>query len=215
MIYFKKGNKFFMKYIKKPLQTDKKLREKLLSNGWKQIKEPSNMSLAILLSIPFMIINGMISIIISYNLYLPVKDFFNSMNGISINFNINFKILPYVLVILLFMTIHEFIHASFIPNFLHSEKIYWGINGCFGFVCTTEKIKKGRYIIISLMPFVLLSIVLPFILSMFGYLNWFVLLLCLINAMGSCVDMLNICIVATQVPNSSYIINNGFETYYF
>ena len=35
-----------------------------------------------------------------------------------------------------------------------------------------------------------------------------------INAMGSCVDCLNICLVAIQVPKGSYIVNNGFETYF-
>ncbi len=38
--------------------------------------------------------------------------------------------------------------------------------------------------------------------------------LCLINAAGSCVDCLNMCLIAVQVPNGSYIMNNGPETYF-
>ncbi|MGV8906228.1 MAG: DUF3267 domain-containing protein, partial [Acetobacterium sp.] len=109
---------------------------------------------------------------------------------------------------------HEFLHACFIPNVLKSDKIYWGINGFFGFVFTTEKIKKGRFLIISIMPFILLSVILPLILNILGLLNGYIILLCLINAMGSSVDCLNMCLIAIQVPNGSHIMNNGFETYF-
>ncbi len=95
-----------------------------------------------------------------------------------------------------------------------SIKTYWGINGVFGFVFTTEKLKKVRFIKISLMPYLLLSVILPFILYTFGVLNGYTVFLCLINAMGSCVDFLNICLITFQVPKGAYIINNGFETFY-
>ena len=64
------------------------------------------------------------------------------------------------------------------------------------------------------MPFILLSVLLPFILNSLGWLNGYTVFLCLINAMGSCVDILNMCLVMIQVPKSSYIVNNGFETYF-
>jgi hypothetical protein len=113
-----------------------------------------------------------------------------------------------------FNVIHEFLHACFIPNVLKSDKTYWGYNGFIGFVYTTEKIKKGRYLIISIMPFILLSVLLPFILNILGWLNGYTIFLCLINAVGSCVDCLNICLVAIQVPKGSYIVSNGLETYF-
>lgn len=203
-----------MKYIKKIPPTDIDLSNMLISTGWKKIKEPSNLSLAILASIPFMIINGIIFMGIVYYIYPPLKDFINSNSGFNITFNINISMLLYVVITLLFMTIHEFIHACFIPNFSKSDKTYWGINSFVGFVCTTEKIRKGRYILISIMPFILLSIIFPIVLSILGLLNKFILFLCLLNAMGSCVDCLNIWIILSQVPNGSYIVNNGFETYY-
>ena len=51
-------------------------------------------------------------------------------------------------------------------------------------------------------------------LRIFGLLNGFVCLLCLINAGGSCVDLLNIILIAIQVPKDSYIVNSGVETYF-
>jgi len=110
--------------------------------------------------------------------------------------------------------IHEFVHACFVPDAFRSDKTYWGIRFFYGFVHTTEKIKKSRFIIISLMPFILLSVVLPFILNAFGWLNACTITLCLINAIGSSVDCLNACLVAVQVPRGSYVVNNGYDTFF-
>lgn len=203
-----------MKYIRKLPSTDNNLSKVLISNGWKKIKEPSNLNLAILYSIPFMFINSIIFMGIALYIYPSLKEYLNSIDNFNITLSINLTIIPYILTMLLFISLHEFLHACFIPNFLKSDKIYWGINGMFAFVYTTEEIKKERYILISIMPFILLSIVLPILLSIFKLLNGFTLFLCFFNAMGSSVDILYIIIILTQVPNGSYIINNGFETYY-
>lgn len=178
------------------------------------MKEPSDLGIAILLSVPFMFINAAISITIAFYLYPPLKELLNNKQGFSISFTVNLSTLIYVVIILLFMALHEVIHACFIPNALKSDKIYWGINMFYGFVFTTEKIKKDRFLIISIMPFILLSLILPFILNILGWLNSYTILLWLINAGGSCVDCLNICLVVIQVPKDSYIVNNGFETYF-
>lgn len=203
-----------MIYVKKMPNTDKELSDKLISKGWKQLKEPSSLGKTILFSIPFMYINGTISIFIASYLYLPMKELLSNGLGFSFSLTIGLRTLIYVAIIFVFMGVHEFIHACFIPNVLKSEKTFWGINGIYGFITTTEKIKKSRFLIISIMPFILLSVVLPFIFNFFGWLNGYTIFLCLINAMGSCVDCLNIVLIATQVPNGSYIINNGFETYF-
>lgn len=203
-----------MRYTRKIPSFDKELSNKLISEGWKKLKEPSNLVMAVLLSAPFMFINGIIFMVIVFYLYPPFKEFLND-EKLSLSFTVSFfQIIIYVVGIFIFTLIHEFLHACFIPNVLKSDKTYWGINVFVGFVYTTEKIKKSRFLIISIIPFMLLSVILPFILNIFGWLNGFTIFLCFINAMGSCVDFLNICIVAFQVPGGSYIVNNGFETYF-
>ena len=202
-----------MRYIKKIPLADKVLGNELISEGWTKLKEPSNLIISTLISVPFMFINGVIFMIIAFYLYPPLKELLSSESP-SFSIRVNLFTLIYVAIIFVFMTVHEFLHACFIPNGLKSDKIYWGINGFFGFVFTTEKIKKGRFLIISIMPFILLSVILPFILNILGLLNGYTILLCLVNAMGSCVDCLNMCLVAIQVPNGSHIVNNGFETYF-
>jgi len=202
-----------MRYAKKIPPTDKNLSEQLLSSGWKKLNEPSNLIIATLLSLPFIFINGIIEIFILYNLYQPFQLLIKNQI-LSFEFNINLWTLLYVLGIMIFMIIHELLHACFIPNVLSSDKTYWGINGIYGFVFTQEKIIKGRFLLISIMPFFLLSIILPFVLKTLGILNSYTVLLCLINATGSCVDILNICLVMRQVPSGANITNNGFETYF-
>lgn len=186
----------------------------LISEGWTKLREPSNLIISILLSVPFMYINAVIYMAIASYLYPPLKELLNGEQAPSLSITVNLFSLIYVAIIFVFMAAHEFFHARFIPNGLKSDKTYWGINGFFGFVFTTEKIKKGRFLIISIMPFILLSIILPFILNILGLLNGYSILLCLMNAMGSCVDCLNMCLVAIKVPNGSHIMNNGFETYF-
>ena len=203
-----------MRYVKKIPSTNEELSNKLILEGWTKLKEPSNLGIATLLSAPFIFINGAISMVILLYLYPPLKEFLNSQQGFSLSFEVNLFTLIYFVSIFVFMAIHEFFHACFIPNILKSDRIYWGINALYGFVYTTEEIRKGRFIIISIMPFILLSVILPLILNVLGWLNGYTILLCLINAMGSCVDCLNICLVLIQVPNSSYIVNNGVETYF-
>lgn len=202
-----------MKYIRKIPSTDKELSEKLLLDGWKKLKEPSNLAMAILSSVPFMIINSIISIGIALYLYAPLRKILNiDTFNIIIRFDINTLI--YIVIFLIFMGIHEFIHAICIPNALKSQKVFWGINGIAAFVYTTEIIKKGRYLIITIIPFLVLSIVLPFLLKEIGLLNYFTIFLCFVNAIGSSVDLLNFTLILFQVPRNSYIISNGFETFF-
>lgn len=203
-----------MKFTNKLPSTDKDLSERLIKDGWTKLKEPSNLIMATILSLPFMLINLFVYLALMFIIYPPFKEFLLNQNA---SFSFTIKLLPIIILIVgcfIIMTVHELIHAIFIPGVLNSNKTFWGITGLYGFVFTTEKLKKGRFILISIMPFILLSIVLPIILSLFGWLNNYIVILCLLNAGGASVDFLNVFIVLTQVSNHSFIINNGFETYH-
>lgn len=202
-----------MKYVIKPPGTNKKLSVQLLSNGWQKLQEPRNLATASLLSLPLAFLFGGVILWLAY-LLKPGLFYFVSSESLEISLNINFKLLLFVAAIFVYMLLHELTHAVFIPSFAKSEKTFWGINGLFGFVYTTEPIKKGRFLIISVMPFILLSLAPLYLLNIFSLLNWYTLGLCVINAAGSCVDFLNIFLVAFQVKNGHTIINNGFETFY-
>jgi hypothetical protein len=101
-----------MNYIKKLPSADKELSNKFLSEGWKKLNEPSNLGMAILLSVPFMFINGVISMAIAYYLYPPLKEHINSGTfSLTINF---LTLLILITIMAVFNVIHEFLHACFI-----------------------------------------------------------------------------------------------------
>lgn len=202
-----------MKYAKKIPSTDKSLSKQMMDSGWKKIKEPKNICSTVLLSMPIAFLLGGISLEVCYLLNPALFDFITA-DSFEVVVNIDIKTLLYIVMLCVFMVIHELIHAVWIPNFAKSDKTYFGINGLFGFVFTREPLKKSRFILISIMPFITLSVILPMVLNLFQLLNGYTMFLCLLNAMGSCVDFFNTILVGFQVPNGSTIVNNGFETYY-
>jgi hypothetical protein len=201
-----------LKIVKNIPSTDKALSEKLASDGWQKIKEPKNLFTTILVSIPFMLIAGIISGLIIRQYFNPFKEFFNG--PFSLSFSLDLKTLGYAGTVLALTLTHELIHAAFIPNVIKSKKTCLGIKGFGGFVSTTEIIPMGRFVIISIAPYLLLSIVLPVVLGYYSLINVFWAFLIILNAMGSSVDFLNAALILFQTPRRSYIVNNGIETYY-
>ena len=202
-----------MRYIKKlPLEDEEKTK-RLLSSGWNKLKEPRNISTAILCSLPISFILIVVNGIWFYYFSTVLRDFIH-LDNFRIVFQINIKTMIFIIVILLFLFLHEMIHALFIPNIFHSTCTYWGLNGLFGFIYTEEIINKKRYLVISIMPLLILSFLLLAVLSFLGISNWFIIFLGILNAGGSCVDILNMILITTQVPSKGKIISNGFSTYY-
>lgn len=201
-----------MKFVKKIPSTDRELSAFLLSDGWKKIKEPSNLFFTILCSIPLMAVNSVVT-------YFFIKPFYDPITTIIQNQSISFEINAFVMLAGLasffsLLVIHEFLHALFIPHFIKSDKTYWGLSINGGFVYTTQKLTKANFIVISIAPFILISFVFPSIFGLLGLMNGFIFFLVIFNALASSVDILNLILILFQVPRNSLIINNGFETYY-
>jgi len=201
-----------MKYAKKIPEPDPELREALLAEGWKKIREPHNLFFAFIFAIPFMIINAsicyLILLLVNPTYAHMVYDFLYSG---SWHFTIRFD---YIIYVYFFVVAHELIHLVFIPNFYRSEKTYIGIKPWGGFVFSTEKFSKGRFLLITIAPFVVFSILALIVLGLIDLLSGFLLFLIFLNAFSSSVDILNATLIAFQVPNGSTIVNNGFETYF-
>ncbi|CEP79960.1 hypothetical protein QJR30_05525 [Paraclostridium sordellii] len=126
-----------MKYTKYLPKTDKNLSNQLLTDGWKKIKEPSNLTLATLISIPFMILCSIIFLGLMFYINPDYKNFFKFSDCISFTIQINLKTLLFLVGIYLFTLLHELIHAVFIPNALKSDKVYFGVRLLYGFVYTS------------------------------------------------------------------------------
>jgi len=158
-----------------------------------------------------MILNTLLSIAV-LNMFSPfsLADLgINSLQTITLNIN-----LQDVACLIGLVFIHELIHLVFIPDFLISDKTFLGITYFGGFVYSEEAISKSRYILITLAPFILLSIILPGILGALDLLNPLARVLILLNAMSSGVDILTLVLVLIQVPADVYFTSNGIRTYW-
>lgn len=201
-----------MKFARRIPQGDKKISEELLEDGWKRLKEPKNLESCMLASVPIMIIGGFISNFIVTRFYNPIGKILQER---AFSFTINFlDIIYFIAAMFVVVIIHELLHAIFIPNFAESDKTFFGITLFGAFVYTTEKIEKSRFIIISVMPFMMISIVFPIILGAFNGFNGIIMFLVILNAAASSVDILNLFLILFQVPKEGYIVSNGFETYF-
>ena len=202
-----------MKHIKSIPQENAEVTKELTQNQWKLLKEPSSLSITIAVSMPISIILMFLTVFY-FKLLFPESMNFLNADGLSIEFSINLKFILYVVGILFYTFLHEMIHALAIPNVIHSDKTFWGLNGCFGFVYSEETIKKGRFILISIMPLLVLTFVVPLVCRVLHFYHWYLLLLCVINAGGACVDIFNVILIAKQVPAKGMIVSNGMRTLY-
>lgn len=179
----------------------------LISDGWVPLKEPDNIVMALLASVPLMIVNVIASGIIIL-LFTPAL-----LTGLGPTISISIGIFP-ILGLLLLMVAHEFVHLTFIPDFLRSDKTYAGITYVGAFAVTEEVLTKRRHMLISIMPFVIISLLMPLMLGAIGMLGPLVISLVLLNSLSSSVDILSMLLVAFQVPADSWLISNGMKTYW-
>lgn len=199
-----------MKIVRKLPNSHPDVDLKLIRDNWRPLKEPNSLLSAIIFSIPLMIIGTLITIgIIFIFSTISLKEIGITSDGIVISIN-----LTIILWIFLLLVLHEFIHLILVPNFVKSKKTYVGITFYGGFVFSEEEISKTRFIIITVAPYIIISIVLPLLLGVFGLLTTTLKLLILLNSMASSVDLLTLFLVISQVPKNATLISNGPKTYW-
>ncbi|RSD29081.1 DUF3267 domain-containing protein [Mesobacillus subterraneus] len=183
---------------------------KLTHNGWTQIQEPETSSKAILLSIPFMLAASIFSLlIISLFSDITLKDFGISKDSLIITINLG-VIVSFILLVI----VHELLHLIFIPGFARSKKTTVGLTIWGGFVATEEELSRKRYLLVTLAPFVILTVIVPMLLGVFGLMTTTFKWLIFLNAIGSSVDLLIAAMILKQVPRGAILIQNGQRTYW-
>ncbi|RPI36468.1 MAG: DUF3267 domain-containing protein [Methanoregulaceae archaeon] len=190
---------------------DKQKQQELITGQWVKLKEPRSSLTAILESIPFMVLNATITLLIA-GMFVPVSFGYFGIAGSSFSYQIDLPVL--VFGALGILVAHELIHLLCIPDFIHSETTSLGITYGGGFVYTEEQLTRTRYLIISFAPFIALSIILPFILGMLNLLSPVIIVFLLLNSLGSSVDFLIALHVLLQVPSRAYLIANGKDSYW-
>ncbi|WP_440945799.1 DUF3267 domain-containing protein [Methanosarcina sp. T3] len=182
----------------------------LIASNWIQLREPQNIVSIGLLVVPIMGLSALATIKI-FNIFtaFSLADFGLTAQGISAT--INLKGLAGLMGLLLG---HEFLHLIFIPNVIRSDKTYFGVTYSGGYVYSEESLPKLRYVLITVAPFLTISAALPLILGLLGRLTPLAEILILLNSMGSCMDLMNLGFILSQVPAAADITCNGTETYW-
>ena len=182
----------------------------LLEAGWKRLKEPKSFSGQIALSIPFMVINFIISQFI-VGIFASNKTFSFSFSSF-IDLFVGISIFLLIQIILMFS--HELLHLVFVPNFTKSDKTHVGYTWFCAYVYSEEVLSKGRACLIYIAPFILLSIIFNFLLGLLGLYSIPTLIFLMLNSIGSGLDMLGVTLILLQVPKGGKVVNNGIYTYY-
>ena len=103
-----------LRYARSIPKLDLQLKERLTKEGWTKLKEPGSLPLAVLISIPFMLVNGLIFLLLIYLLKPAIFNFGEIQPSIIIT--INLQSILYLLGAVLFFALHELFHALFVPN---------------------------------------------------------------------------------------------------
>lgn len=203
-----------IRFTKKFPQTNSDRHSELIANNWIPLREPQNLALAILASVPLMILSALPPLEV-FNIVTPsyLADFGITPSQISITIDLQDLVYFLGLSAVIIFT-HELLHLVFVPDFLTSDKAFLGITYFGGFAYSEEVLSKSRFILVLLTPFVVISIILPGILGALNLLNPLLKFMILTNAMGSSVDMLNLVLVLVQVPAGAYLTCNGTRTYW-
>ncbi len=201
-----------MKYVRSIPKTDQKECEELMSEGWIPLKEPKHMIVALLISLPFVFLGAYIGIIAFPQVQAYIDKIFDEMaseEGFTLWFN-----LQYIIDIYGYVVLHELLHIVFVPHFMKSDKTFFSIHLWGGVMLTEEILSKSRFIVISLMPFFLLTFVFPAVLIYGGLPISLITLLIIVNGGGSGGDIMGALLIAFQVPNGAKIRNVGTKTFY-
>ncbi|MFA8451179.1 MAG: DUF3267 domain-containing protein [Bacteroidales bacterium] len=166
---------------------------------WVALKESSNLWVVQLQALPFAFINAAIVILLM------------RLIGINFDFNSNTMLLSF----LVFIPIHELIHALFFPESLKSKNVYLGFTfkGFAPFAAYIGEIKRNTFIKVLLAPFIIISIACFFYLLIFGR-NELIEHIFLFNAISACADCLGVFLFMIQVPKGAIMKNKGIRSYW-
>lgn len=166
---------------------------------WTPLKESSNLWLIQLQAVPFMIVNVVTMLLL--------------MQLIGIHFVLNTGSM--LISFLIFVPIHEFIHALFFPENLLSKNVFFGFTfkGFAPFAAYIGEMKRNTFIRILLAPFIIITVLGFLYLVVFGR-NELIEHVIVFNALGSCADCLGVFLILKQVPGGSVVRNKQIRTYW-
>lgn len=166
---------------------------------WIPLKESSNLWIVQLQALPFMVLNVILMI------------FFMRIIGFKFELNTTTMLISF----LIFMPIHEIIHALFFPENLLSKNVFLGFTfkGFAPFAAYTGEMKRNTFIKVLLAPFIIITLLGFLYLIILGR-NELIEHIIVFNALGACADCLGVFLILRQVPKCATVRNKKIKTYW-
>lgn len=167
--------------------------------AWTPLKESADLWVVQLQAVPFMIINVAFVVVL--------------MRLIGISFDL--KTTSMLFSFLIFIPVHELIHALFFPENLKSENVFFGFTwkGFAPFAMYIGEMKRNTFIRVLLAPFAIITVAGLLYLLLLGS-NSLVEHIIVFNALGACADCLGVFLVLRQVPRNALVRNKKIRTYW-
>lgn len=203
-----------MKYAQDMPKSNLCVSEEVLTKEWVKIKRPKISLMSLLVIVIFMIANTVASIIVLMSFTSSGEEFADSIAR-SVHSSLDFnETLILSIFIISIMLVHKILHIIFIPGLTKASMNFWKINLFHTSFFTKKKVSKVRYNMISSMPLLIISVILPTILGFFNLINGFTIFIVIFNAMFSSVDILDIYLITIQTPKNCYVIRNQKGVYF-
>jgi hypothetical protein len=198
---------------------NEKNQNKLIEEGWSELKEPKSLLYQIVFLLPLIIILPLIALFIT-SMLISSPDDIQASGTITVS-NAG-ELLRYCLIFLsIVLTIgvalvvaHELIHLLFIPNSFKSDSGYMKLTSFIEGVHITDEMPKYRLCFMYIAPFLFLSVVLNTIIGILGLYNLPILVFIILNSIGCSDDILELILILSQVPKSAKIMSNGAHKYF-
>jgi hypothetical protein len=197
-----------MRLSARPPARDPARERHLLDEGWVLLEEPRSTAAALILSAPFMLLAACVTLGLAA-LFVPVSPAFFGLGGGTFSVNIG---LPAIFAIIGVAMLHELVHLAAIPRTARAGRTYLGITWAGLFVVCEEELARSRHLLISIAPFLAISVGGTIALGALGLLSPLLLAALTLNALGSSVDLLTAANVLRQVPNGAVIVAAGMRT---
>jgi hypothetical protein len=117
--------------------------------------------------------------------------------------------LIFILLLIVVLVLHEFIHALFFYLFTGEKPVY-GFKGVYGYAGSPGwYIKKNYYLIVSLSPFFIISLILTAVIVIFSPVYSSIIFILIITHAAGCIGDLWVSIKLLGKPESTYINDSG------
>jgi hypothetical protein len=132
------------------------------------------------------------------------------------------SIWPFLMILILFIPLHELIHALCFPDQGLSARAFIGFwpSTVFFYAHYEGPMSRNRFLLVCVAPYIALSLVPMTLIAGLRFLGWrpeimlSLAWLSLVNSLGAAGDFIGFWLVLSQIPHTAIVRNKGWRTYW-